>query len=83
MKFEFFRIVEDNLDLSTTARVQTLEQTNQSLHWFHEYAVKDRVTVPSGESKPQKSLDELCMAEILPTATVQQETLMDLVYIIP
>ena len=41
------------------------------------------MTVPSGDSKPQKSVDELCMEEILPTATVQDETLMDLVYIIP
>ena len=41
------------------------------------------VWLPSGDSKPQKSVDELCMEEILPTATVQDETLMDLVYIIP
>ena len=41
------------------------------------------MTVPSGDSKPQKSLNELCMEEILPTAMVQEETLMDLVYIIP
>jgi len=81
--FFAFRLVGDNVDLSTTAHVQTLEQTNQSLHWFHEYAVKDRVALPSGDNRPQKSLDELSMEEILPTGAVQEETIMDLMYIIP
>ena len=78
------RIVGDNWDLEVKARCQTKSQTNKSLHYFHAYAVKDRI-IPKGlhNSKPQKSIDELEMQEILPTAEGQESIISDLAYIIP
>ena len=78
------RIVGDNWDLEVKARCQTKSQTNKSLHYFHAYAVKDRI-IPKGlhNSKPQKSIDELEMQEILPTTEVQESIISDLAYIIP
>ncbi|XP_015775690.1 PREDICTED: uncharacterized protein LOC107353824 [Acropora digitifera] len=37
------QIVGDNWDLEVKARYQTKSQNNKSLHYFHAYAVKDRV----------------------------------------
>ena len=78
------RIVGDNWDLEVKARCQTKSQNNKSLHYFHAYAVKDRV-IPKGLSnqRPQKGIDEVEMQEILPTAEVQESILSDLCYIIP
>ncbi|KAJ7331119.1 hypothetical protein OS493_020821 [Desmophyllum pertusum] len=79
-----FRIVGDNWDLEVKARCQTKSQTNKSMHYFHAYAVKDRV-VPKGldSTGPQKSIDEIEMQEILPTPEVQEAIISDLAYIIP
>ena len=78
------RIVGDNWDLEVKARCQTKSQTNKSLHYFHAYAVKDRVTSKElDNSRPQKSIDDLEMQEILPTAHVQEAIISDLAYIIP
>lgn len=54
------------------------------MHYFHAYAVKDRV-VPKGldSTGPQKSIDEIEMQEILPTPEVQEAIISDLAYIIP
>lgn len=41
------------------------------------------MAVSVDDKKPQKSLDELSMEEILPTASVQEETIVDLMHIIP
>ena len=51
-----FKIVGDNVDKNVRARHQTLISQNQSLHYFHAFAVMDRVdlsgfsdTAPSGD----------------------------------
>ena len=43
------RIVGDHWDLEVKVRCQTKSQNNKSLHYFHAYAVKDRV-IPKGLS---------------------------------
>ena len=37
------RIVADNLDFSLSARIQTSRLRNQSIHWTHHLAIRDRV----------------------------------------
>ena len=78
------RIVGDNWDLEVKARCKTKSQTNKSLHYFHAYAVKDRV-ISKGldNTRPQKSIDEVEMQEILPTAEVQESIISDLSKLIP
>ena len=59
-----FRIVGDNWDLEVKARYQTKSQNNKSLHYFHAYAVKDRIVSEEPENSiPQKSIDEIEMEE--------------------
>ena len=50
----------DNIDLNISARIQTKEHCNRSLHWTHQFAVVDRASDPSLETfKKQKSLKDL------------------------
>ena len=82
--FSNCRIVGDNWDLEVKARYQTKSQNNKSLHYFHAYAVKDRVVAQGLDNKrPQKSIGEIEMQEFLPTPEVQEAIVSDLVNIIP
>ena len=67
------RLVTDNIDLSVKARIQTKQHSNQSIHWTHQYAVRDRVPTNGNleEHKPQCPLEDLELKKLLPTADVQ------------
>ena len=65
--------MSDNVDFSVKARIQTKSRSNQSIHWTHQYAVKDRVAVIHTDNpKPQKPIAELQLTELLPDAVVIQ-----------
>lgn len=67
------RIVADNFDLSIKSRVQTQSCGNQSIHWTHQYIIKDRVTCdPALELVPKCKIDELPLHYLLPTVDVQK-----------
>ena len=67
-----YRIVGDNIDFSIERRFQTIEKTNQSIHWTQQYAVKDRVNGSSlDNAHPKKSLKELQLVDLLPVKEVQ------------
>ncbi|CAB3979299.1 PREDICTED: uncharacterized protein LOC107327384 [Paramuricea clavata] len=79
-----FRIVGDNWDLNVKARCQTKGKTNQSLHYFNEYAIKDRVLVPHQQNTgPKLKLESLEMSHLLPTEAVQDNIIWSLTKIIP
>ena len=60
------------------ASYQTKSQTNKSLHYFHAYAVKDRVVGNGIENEEQqKSIDEIEMQEFLTTPEVQEAIASD------
>jgi len=66
------KLVGDNIDHEIRARVQTKDRSNQSIHWTHQYAIKDSVINPLlDNSKAQKSLDQLQLMDLLPTPEVQ------------
>ena len=66
------RLVGDNIDHEIQARVQTKDCSNQSIHWTHQYAIKDSVVNPLlDNSKAHKSLDQLQLMDLLPTPEVQ------------
>lgn len=66
-----FRIVGDNIDHEIRARIQSKEHNNQSIHWTHEYAIKDSVVNHQLDNmKPQKKKEELQLLELLPTPDV-------------
>ncbi|PFX11522.1 hypothetical protein AWC38_SpisGene24707, partial [Stylophora pistillata] len=70
--FPFFKIVGDNIDYELHTRIQTKKHGNQSIHWTHQYAIRDSVIDSLLDNiKPQKSLDELQLVELLPTPDVQ------------
>ena len=67
------RIVADNIDHEVYARIQTKEHNNNSIHWTHQYAVRDKVVNPTLEtSAPQVDPDDLQLSVLLPDRGVQQ-----------
>lgn len=65
------RIVGDNVDLEVRARVQTKETSNRSIHWTHQYALRDRIVDPSlASSQAQKLVNDVQLADLLPGETV-------------
>lgn len=67
------RIVGDNIDHEMHARIQSSGHGNQSLHWTHQYAIRDSVVNPLLDStKPQQSVNQLPLISLLPTPDVQE-----------
>jgi hypothetical protein len=65
-------LVADNIDHNVYARVQTKSHGNRSLHWTHQFAMVEKVITPSKELiKPQKTVDDLQLIELLPNKNVQ------------
>ena len=67
------RIVADNLDFSLSARIQTSRLRNQSIHWTHHLAIRDRVVTtdptPCLEAaKGQCKIADLELSELLPSS---------------
>ena len=59
----------DNIDFEIHARIQSKEHGNQSIHWTHQYAIKDRVIDRMLESRQrQKAVCDIQLAELLPDA---------------
>ena len=63
------RLVGDNIDGK--------EHGNQSIHWTHQTVIRDSVVDPClDNTKPRKSLDQLQLLDILPTAAVQSRLIL-------
>ena len=43
-EYPTYQIIGDNVDLHQRASHQTMDRRDSDHHWFHLYAVKDRVT---------------------------------------
>lgn len=72
LSLNFHRIVGDNVDLEIRARVQTKDHINRSIHWTHQYAIRDRVKCGiQKQKKLTKSLKDIPMLELLPSIKVQ------------
>lgn len=49
------------------------DDTNKSVHWTHQYVMEEKITNPMDESsKPQKSVSDLQLIELLPSKNVQE-----------
>ena len=63
-----FKLVGDNIDKTVKPRDMRIDNQTQSLHYFHAYAVKDRIDVSHMEDQPSlPSLESVDIATILPT----------------
>ena len=70
--FTVNRFVGDNIDHEINARIQTKEHGDQSIRWTQQTVIRDSVVDPClHNTKPRKSLDQLQLIDILPTAAVQ------------
>lgn len=57
----------DNIDFEIHARMQSKDHSNQSVHWTHQYAVKDRVIDRMLETRHrQKAVCDIQLTELLP-----------------
>ena len=67
------RIVGDNIDFEVSARVLDKEHGNRSIHWTHQFAIKDKVVDKQLDSKKSKlPAKQLQLAELLPTKSVME-----------
>ena len=74
LDFRRLRIIGDNLDFYKRVRDMRQDHQNLSIHWFHLYAVQDRVPcchLEDGRSK--KSLMSLTSDSFLPTSNELSE----------
>ena len=61
-----FKIVGDNIDKTVRPRHQTLSSCTQSLHYFHAFAVQDRIDASNmSDSKPNLDLSSLPYTQLL------------------
>ena len=71
-----FRIIGDNLDKNIKPRFLRVDHPNQSLHFFHIFAVKDRVNLSGFSNEPNRYLsvqtEDLPFESLLPSATDYQ-----------
>ena len=62
-----YKLVGDNIDKTVKPRDMRIGSQTQSLHYFHAYAVKDRIDVSHMEDQPSlPSLESMDMTTILP-----------------
>ena len=71
----YYKIVGDNIDKNVRQSFQRMDMTTQSLHYFHSYAVKDRIntTAMSDEPHAQRTNAE----SLLPSAADLEHVLED------
>ncbi|XP_078582808.1 uncharacterized protein LOC144865739 [Branchiostoma floridae x Branchiostoma japonicum] len=65
-----FQIIFDNVDLNVTAKHQSAENRNQSLHWIQQFGALDRVKSPPSAG-PQRQLRDFQLEEVMVTDVVQ------------
>ncbi len=73
--YSLFRIVGDNIDFEIHARVQDKEHGNRSVHWTHQFAVKDKVIDKKQLGASETSIisaKQLQLADLLPTLAVME-----------
>ena len=64
-----YKFVGDNIDKNIKPRFQRYENRGQSLHYFHGYAVRDRVDLASLSDKPPPTPTSLDPSSFLPSAS--------------
>lgn len=62
-----FKYVGDNVDKNVKPRHQTLDSQGKSLHYFHYYAVMDRIDLSTESDEPPSEIVSLTIDDILPT----------------
>ena len=75
-----YQIIGDNVDMHIKTKHQSTSSPNKSIHWFHMYAVKDRVVAPNLlDEKPIGPAEKLQPGEFLPSAKDNQDLLHDFI----
>ena len=63
-----YRLVGDNIDKNIKPRNMTSEHQTRSLHYFHSYAVRDRIDLSDVSSEqPTPNISEMNMEDLLPS----------------
>ena len=66
-----FKIVRDNVDKDVRPSFQRIDYKTRSLHYFHEYAVLDRIDLSNLSDSPP--LKEIAASTFLPTPQHKSE----------
>jgi L1 cell adhesion molecule like protein len=62
-----YKIIGDNIDKNVNPRFQTLANPTKSLHYFHAYAVKDRIDISELTDIPPSVPNQVDINTILPS----------------
>ena len=69
-----YSIIFDNLDFFVRTHHQSLKKSNQSLHWIHHMAVRDRIPIfQLSNKKPIQDLLNYNVGNSLPSAETQEQ----------
>ena len=72
-----YRLVGDNIDLYTQAKIQSATHNNCSINWTQQYAILNRVNELTLDAKsPLKHLKHMESIEMLPDKKVQENLKM-------
>ena len=71
MAWKGFKIVGDNIDKNFRRTFQRIDYQTRSFHFFHSFAVLDRVDLSGVSDLPKPGIIEL--TKVLPTQTEIQE----------
>ena len=67
-EYPTYQIIGDNVDLHQRASYQTMDLRDSDHHWFHLYAVKDRVTgIGLPNDSPMRDISQLPLHTFLPS----------------
>lgn len=77
-----YKFVGDNIDKSIKPRFQRYENKGQSLHYFHAYAVRDRVDLAKFSDKPPPTPSSLDSSSFLPSASYLSDVKDELVVLV-
>ena len=68
-----YKLVGDNIDKTVKPRDVRMDNQTRSLHYFHSYAVRDRIDVSHMEDQPSlPSLESIDVTTVLPTEQDQK-----------
>ena len=72
-RMKTYKLVGDNIDKTIKPRDMRIDSQTRSLHYFHTYAVRDRIDVTHLDDEPSlPSMDDIEVTTVLPTEQDQK-----------
>ncbi|KAI8496684.1 hypothetical protein Bbelb_253390 [Branchiostoma belcheri] len=77
-----YQFIFDNLDFTVTAKHQSKQNKNRSIHWVNTGGLKDRVTTALPDDGPQKPLSEFQISDFFVSEETQGQLRRDYIILV-